>query len=142
MKLRVISLATLLLAVGSAVAANPPASPPDGGQDRMDRLAILLDLNASQKVEVQKVLDEQFQQARTQRQQAKESGTRPTREQMRAQHDQMHKETVEKLRGILSDQQMTKFEALTEHQEGRMHRWHGDRDQQSQQPSQESQPKQ
>lgn len=138
MKLRIVSLAALLVAVGSALAANPPVAAPDGGKDRMDRLAILLDLNASQKVEVQKVLDEQLQQARTLRQQSKDSGTRPTREQMRAQHDQMHKETVEKLRGILSDTQMTKFEALTDHPEGRPHRWHGDRGQ----PSEQSQPKQ
>lgn len=114
----ILSAATLWLAAGSAL-AEPPAA--DGGANRMDRLAILLDLDAGQKAAVQKVFDEQHASRAALRKEAKESGTRPSREDMRAKHDAMHKETVEKLRPILSDQQMTKFEALTEFRRGSRH---------------------
>lgn len=132
MKLRVISLASLLLATGVALAANAPATP-HGGKDRMDRLALLLDLSEGQKGDVQRVLDEQFQQRRAQFQQSKESATRPSREEMRAQDEQMRKETIEKLRPILSEQQLAKFQALTDHPPGPPpRRWQKDRSQQPQ----------
>lgn len=134
MKLRVISLASLLLATGIALAANAPAAP-HGGKDRMDRLALLLDLSEGQKGDVQRVLTEQMQQRQEQFQQSKASGTRPSREEMRAQHEQMQKETIEKLRPILSEQQLAKFQALTEQPQGRPRGWHRDRPQ-SKQPQQ------
>lgn len=110
MKLRVISTALLCLTAGMAL-AQPPGPP--RGPD-IERLTILLDLDAGQKVAVQKVFDEQRTQMQTLRQQAKTSEERPTREQMHEHREQMHKETTEKLRGILSDTQMKKFEALTD----------------------------
>lgn len=128
MKLRVISLASLLLATGIALAANAPAAP-HGGKDRMDRLALLLDLSEGQKGDVQKVLTEQMQQRKEQFQQSKASGTRPSREEMRAQHEQMQKETIEKLRPILSEQQLAKFQALSEQPQGRPQVWRRDRSQ-------------
>lgn len=120
MSIRVISAAVLWLVAGS-VLAEPPASPAPSAQDgasRIDRLAILLDLDEGQKVAVKKVFDEQFASRQALRKEAKESGTRPSREEMHAKHEQMRQEMVEKLRPILSDQQMTKFEALAEHPPG------------------------
>lgn len=114
MKLRVISTALIFLTAGIAL-AEPPGPPP--GPD-MERLTILLDLDAGQKVAVQKVFDDQRQQMKALREKAKASGERPTREQMHAQREQMHKDTTEKMRGILSDVQMKKFEALTDHPMG------------------------
>lgn len=105
MKFRVISVALLCLATGMAL-AQP-------GLD-IERLTTLLDLDAGQKVAVQKVLEEQRTQMQALRQEAKTSQERPTREQMQATHEQMQKETTEKLRGILSDTQLQKFQALTE----------------------------
>lgn len=105
MKLRVISAALLWLAASMAL-AQPP------GLD-IERLTTLLDLDAGQKVAVQKVLDEQRTQMEALRKEAKSSQERPTREQMQETREQMQKETTEKLRGILSDTQMQKFEALT-----------------------------
>lgn len=113
----VLSAAALWLAAGS-VLAQTPGPPADAGADRMDRLAILLDLDEGQKAAVKKVFDEQFEQRAALRKEAKESGTRPTREQMQAKHEQMKQETIEKLRPILSDQQLTKFEALADHPPG------------------------
>lgn len=116
MKIRVISTALLLIAAGSAL-AGPQSSPPDSAA-RMDRLAILLDLDAGQKAAVQKVFEEQHAQREALRKAAKESSTRPTREQMQAHRERAQKDTIEKLRPILSDQQMTKFEALADHRGG------------------------
>ncbi|HWK73860.1 MAG TPA: hypothetical protein VNQ81_06290 [Povalibacter sp.] len=136
MKLRIISLASLLLATGVALAANAPAAP-HGGKDRMDRLALLLDLSEGQKGDVQRVLNEQLQQRKEQFQQAKAAGTRPSREEMRTQHEQMRKETIEKLRPVLSEQQLAKFQALTDHRQGPPpRRWHRDRSQPQTQPQQ------
>lgn len=108
MKLRVITAALLCLTAGMAM-----AQPPGPAGFDIERLTTLLDLDTNQKAAVQAVLDEQRTQMQTFREQAKTSEERPTREQMRTQREQMQNEMKEKLRGILSDTQMTKFEALT-----------------------------
>lgn len=118
----ILSAATLWLAAGNVLAQSPGPAP-DHGASRMDRLAILLDLDAGQKAAVKTVFDEQRASRLAMHQAAKDSGTRPTREAMQAKHAAMRKETVEKLRPILSDQQLTKFEVLTEHPRGARHRW-------------------
>jgi hypothetical protein len=125
MKHRVITAALLWLAAG-IVLADPPAAPSGGAgayqTDRqIDRLVTLLDLDAGQKVAVQNVLEEQHKQMAAQWQQSKASGTRPTHEQMHTQREQMHQETIEKLRPILSDTQLKKFEVLSEHPHGPPH---------------------
>lgn len=112
MKLRTTLVALALLAAGTAL-AQPPGPPP-GGPHNIDRLAILLDLDEGQKAAVQQVFDEQAKERAEAWQKAKDSQTRPSREEMKAQHKKMRQETLEKLRPILSDQQMTKFEALTD----------------------------
>lgn len=111
MKLRVISTALLFLAAGVALAQQPPE---EFERERLERLTTLLDLDEAQKEAVQKVLDEERAQMQTFRQQMKTAQERPTREQMQAQREQMQKETTEKMRGILSDTQMTKYEALAD----------------------------
>jgi hypothetical protein len=105
---------TATLAFGQTTA---PAAPPQGGPG-IERLALLLDLDEGQKVAVQKVLTEQREQMQAQRKQAHESGTRPSREEMKAHFEQQHAATVERLRPILSDVQLKKFEALTDHPMG------------------------
>lgn len=125
----ILSAATLWLAAGSVLAQSPGPAP-DGGAKRMDRLAILLDLDEGQKVAVKKVFDEQHASRAALRKEAKASGTRPTREEMHAKHAAMKQETIEKLRPILSDQQLTKFEALAEHPRGAWRGRHRDKQQQ------------
>lgn len=112
MKTRTTFAAALLLIAGTAL-ANPPGPAPDSAA-RLDRLAILLDLDEGQKAAVKQVFDEQAQERKERWQKAKESQTRPSREEMHAAREKMHKEMVEKLRPILSDTQMKKFEALHE----------------------------
>lgn len=110
MKTQVTLLALAWLASGVAL-AEPPASPP--GPD-MDRLALLLDLDAYQKTEVEKVLKEQHEQMRTAFAAARSSGERPSREEMKAKHDQYKQELHTKLSGILNETQLKKFDALHE----------------------------
>lgn len=127
MKIRVISTALFCLVAGSALAGPPPGAP----ERNIERLTILLDLDAGQKVAVQKVLDEQHERMKSLRQQArpadKSSEARPTREERQTRHEQMRKDTQEKLRGILSDTQMKKFAVLTDRPEGHGPGRHGTR---------------
>lgn len=109
---RLLSAAVLCMAFGVAVAQGPPRFEPPSQAEQMERLTVLLDLNEGQKVEVAKVLAEQREQMFAWRQQVMESGERPTREQMETQREQMRNATLDKLRPVLTDQQLQKFEAL------------------------------
>ncbi len=116
MKTKVTLLALAWLASGVALAQAPAAPPSD--TDRMDRMALLLDLDDSQKVQVEQVLKEQHEQMRAAREAARASGERPSRDQMKAQHEQSQQELHTKLSGILNETQLKKFDAL---REGRGH---------------------
>ncbi len=118
MKTKVTLLALAWLASGVAFAADPtPATPPPArvapGPD-MDRLALLLDLDAYQKTEVEKILKEQHEQMRAEFQAARASGTRPTRDEMKAKRDQARQELHTKLSVVLNETQLKKFDALHE----------------------------
>lgn len=115
-KIRVIPIALLCFAAGSALAA-PPGPPPFGAEQNIERLTILLDLDEGQKEAVQKVLEDEQTEMKALFEANKTSETRPTREEMRAQHEERRKELQEKMQGILSDTQMKKYEALTERPE-------------------------
>ena len=105
-------LALTLLAGGMAL-AEPPAPPSQA--ERMDRMALLLDLDAYQKTEVEKILKEQHEQMRAARDSARASGAeRPSREEMKAKHDQYQQELHTKLSGVLNETQLKKFDALHE----------------------------
>jgi periplasmic protein CpxP/Spy len=129
MKSRVALIAAAMLA--SAVAlAHPDHGPP--GPD-MDRMATLLDLNDSQKAEVQKIFNEQHEKMKAQFDQQRSAGTKPTREERAKFHDEMKQEMNTKLQAVLSPEQMKKFEALADHPpRGAGHRWHGDGQSQAQ----------
>lgn len=127
MKPHVLLLAALL-AAGTAFAQTqngaPPGPPPDHNPAaHMDRLATLLDLTDAQKTQVQAVLDEEHSKMKALFDQAKASGTRPTFEEMRATHEQMKQETLQKLSSVLNASQLKKFEVLMEeHGPGHGHR--------------------
>ena len=109
-------LAVLGLVAGAAV-AQPPGLPP-GGRFDMDDLALLLDLDAYQKGEVERVLMEQraaLQAARDERaaaQQGAADDERPTREEMLARREQNREELFGKLENTLTEQQLTKLKIL------------------------------
>ena len=121
MKSRVALIAAALLA--SAVAL---AGPHEGqhGPD-MDRMAVLLDLNDSQKAEVQKIFTEQHEKLDAKHQELKASGTKPTREERQKFHEEMKQEMTTKLQGVLTPEQMKKFDALMDHPRG-AGRWQHD----------------
>jgi hypothetical protein len=133
MKSRVALIAAAMLA--SAVALAHPDHGPQGPD--MDRMATLLDLNDSQKAEVQKIFDEQHEKLKAVHEQAESSGTKPTREERAKFHQEMKQEMTTKLQAVLSPEQMKKFEALTDHPpRGAGHRWHDDGQSKSTAPSQ------
>jgi hypothetical protein len=116
MKIRLLSAAAMLcLASGLALAQQPPHGPP--GRNIED-LAVLLDLNDGQKAAVDQVLQGEREEMFAARKAAKDSGTRPSFEEMHAKHAAMQKETLAKLRPILNDSQMKKFQILSEHPAG------------------------
>lgn len=112
------SLLAAIALCAAAIASAQPPNPPTPQQKaaweakRMDRLALLLDLNSAQKSEVQMVLDTERSKAQAAFAQFKSSGTRPTREQMKQLHDQVKSDTDSQLSGVLSPLQVQKFNAL------------------------------
>ena len=125
-----LSMLGLLLAAGLASAQTPPAdSPPTTSSstqhlNRLDRIAILLDLSAEQKTQVEQVLQQQRQQMQALWQQQKASGTQPNFQQLRAERQQLRQQTLASLQTILSAEQLNKFEILqtSQHHRGWRHR--------------------
>ncbi len=110
-----------LLGFAAAAASAQPPGPHGGphgagfgGPLDIDRLAILLDLDAYQKGEVQRVLTEQREAMRTERKQQQTSGERPSFDEMRARREQNEEALLGKLKNVLTDSQITKFKVLME----------------------------
>ncbi len=121
MKATVLALTALW---AGALFAQAPA-PPDHAA-HMDKLATLLDLTDSQKTQVQAVLQEEHAKIKAAHEQAMASGTKPDRDQMKAMHEQIQQEIVQKLTPVLSAAQLKKFQALHEmHGEMMHHHGHG-----------------
>jgi Spy/CpxP family protein refolding chaperone len=110
--------AKLAVALAACLAAGLALADPHeghhGGPD-MDRMAILLDLNDTQKTQVKDILDQQHEAMRAKHDELHASGTRPSREEMQQQHQQWEQDTKAKLQTVLTPEQMKKFEALTDH---------------------------
>ena len=122
------ALALCACALASAQPPNPPTPQQQAAWEakRMDRLAILLDLTASQTGQVQTILDSERTRAQAAFAQFKASGTRPTREQMKATHDQLKADTQQQLSTVLSPVQLKKFNVLGQGFGGRrFHHRHG-----------------
>ena len=111
MKATVMTLA--LLCAGAAYAQTAPPVPPAHAADEarhMDDLATLLDLTDAQKAQVQTILQEQHAKMKASFEQAQASGTKPDWQQMKAVHEQLQQETLQKLAPVLSATQMKKFQ--------------------------------
>jgi Spy/CpxP family protein refolding chaperone len=118
---RALGGALLALAAGAVLAqtATTASTTTSARTNRMDKLAILLDLTPSEKTQVQTILEgqrTQMQQLRSQMksqwQAAKAAGTKPDFAQMRSALQQLHQETLTKLSTVLSATQLTKFKTL------------------------------
>ncbi|MGA8206194.1 MAG: hypothetical protein WB812_16890 [Woeseiaceae bacterium] len=110
MKKLATGLITALLFVGALAAAQPHRPP---FMD-IDKLAVLLDLNDSQKSEVDRVLTEQRDAFKAKHDEVRASGERPSYEEMQAHHQQMVDDMVAKLQNTLSPKQIEKFKILME----------------------------
>lgn len=95
MSIRAATLALLALST-SAMAADSPADREGRRAERMERLATLFDLDEYQKAQVAVILEEQHHKRKALDEQRVATRT----------------ETLEKLRPVLSEAQMKKFEAL------------------------------
>jgi hypothetical protein len=118
MKTQVTLLTLAWLTSSVALAQTPTTSDPGPGTQRMDRMALLLDLDAYQKTEVEKILKEHHETMRSEMEAARASGTRPTREEMQAKREQSKQELHTKLSGVLNETQLKKFDALREGRPG------------------------
>ena len=125
MKATVLTLA--LLCAGAAFAQAPP--PPAGAAaHHMDDLATLLDLTDAQKAQVQTILQEEHAKMKASFEQANASGTRPDWQQMKALHEQVQQETLQKLAPVLSATQLKKFQIIQQEMHAHMghHMGHGE----------------
>ena len=111
MKATVFALALLW---AGALCAQTPTAPPPNAAAHLDKLATLLDLTDAQKAQVQAVLEAEHAKMRAAHEQAKASGTKPDWEQMKALHQQIQQETLQKLTPVLSEAQLKKFQTLQE----------------------------
>jgi hypothetical protein len=80
----------------------------------MDDLAILLDLDAYQKGEVERVLAEQRTAMRAAREERADAEARPSRDEMHARREANREELFTKLQSALTEQQLTKLRILLE----------------------------
>lgn len=128
---RSVVMVAMLALAGATLAQESPAPPPQWHgehqwknaaewrqkmeQRRMQRLAVLLDLTAAQRQQVQAILSDEHVKMRTAMQQVEQA-----MKQARAAHEAVHKETVQRLSSVLTPAQMKKLEVLMpEH--GMMH---------------------
>ena len=113
--------AKIAVALAAWLAAGLALADPHEGHQHgpdMDRMAILLDLNDTQKTQVKDILDQQHEKMRSAMEESHASGTRPTREEMQKQHQAMEQDTITKLQAVLTPDQIKKFEALHDHPGG------------------------
>lgn len=122
-----LNLFVAALGLAAAAASAQPPGPPLGGRFDLDDLAILLDLDAYQKGEVGRVLDEQREAMRAEREAqraAREASDgaatdeRPQRDELQARRDASRAEVFGKLQNILTEQQVTKLKILMESPQG------------------------
>jgi len=115
-------LPVALLAMQAALAQQQqrPGMPPGRGAPPIERMARELNLDDTQKAEVQRILEEQRKRHEAERKNFAATGQRPTREEMqkiRAQHEE---ELRLALSGILTSEQLEKFTEMQAQRHERM----------------------
>jgi Spy/CpxP family protein refolding chaperone len=113
MKVRTGLITAVLLMASAATWAQAPAPGHHGRMD-MDRLEVLLELDAYQKQEVQKIFDARREARREKRSQLRDAGKRPSPDEMKAQREAERQQTREQLAKVLSEEQLKKLDALME----------------------------
>ena len=115
MKATVLTLTLLCAGAAYAESSAAPAAHQDMVARHMQDLATLLDLTDAQKPQVQAILEAEHAKMKQSFEQAKASGTKPDWQQMKALHEQMQQETLQKLSTVLSATQLKKFQIIQQH---------------------------
>jgi len=134
--MKLIRLATLLVACLFALAAGAQQNPPaqeggahkHGGQmgpgmstdDMIKDLTAKLNLTADQQAKIKTILDENHEQMR-----ATMNDQSLSKEDKHAKMKSMHDSIHAKVREVLTDEQKTKFDAMVKDMENNMHEKHG-----------------
>ena len=120
MKAGLVALAALW--AGAGIAQSPA---PGNHPSHIDSLGILLDLTDAQKAQVQTILQAEHAQMRTLFEQTRAAGGKPDFQAMKAAHQQISQDTVQKLSGVLNATQLKKFQTLQQmHAHGFGHAGH------------------
>jgi hypothetical protein len=119
------SVLALALLCASPVFAQTSPQAASREATHFENLATLLDLTDAQKPQVQSILQEEHAKMKAAFEQAKSSGTKPDWQQMKALHQQIQQETVQKLTPVLSATQMKKFQIIAQAMHGHGHFGHG-----------------
>ncbi len=114
-------LAGVLVLMSGAALAQPALAAPTHGRMNIDKLEILLDLDAYQKQELQKLLEARREAMQAKREEMRASTTRPDFAQMKAEREAARLQTRAQLEQLLSEQQLKKFDVLTE-RSGKRHK--------------------
>ncbi len=126
-------LAFALAVAGTAFAqttttAPSPAKAAAHQAQMMNDLTVLLDLNDTQKPQVQQILAAEHTQMQAQHAQikqmfeeAKASGTKPDFSQIKALHQQLEQDTIAKLTPVLDASQLAKFQVLMKMHDAHFH---------------------
>ena len=88
------------------------AQPPGPRMPDMEKLTILLELDAYQQSEVERILQAQRETMRSRFD--NEAGERPSREEMRATREAARADVLTQLQSVLTASQIEKFEVLTQ----------------------------
>src|SRR5262245_43975574 len=110
-------LVTAMALASAAAFADPPPGPPPGMRGPpIERLTKDLGLNESQQAEVKRIFEAQRARMDADRAQFEASGTRPSREEMRAKHEQADAEIRQQLAAVLTPEQLAKFDEIRKRQ--------------------------
>jgi Spy/CpxP family protein refolding chaperone len=120
MKRFIIALPAVLLLAQAAVAQQSPPGPPPRGGPPIERMARELNLDDTQKAEVQRILEEQRAKHEAERRQRAATGERPSPENMSKVFQQHDEELRQALSGVLTAEQLTKLAQIQQERRERM----------------------
>src|SRR6478736_2820004 len=112
MKRLMLALSAVLFTAQLAIAQQFPPGPPPRGGPPIEIIAKQLGLDETQKAQVQQILEQQRAKHEAERKQYEATGQRPTPEEMKITMQQHDQELVQALSGVLTADQLAKFQAF------------------------------
>jgi Spy/CpxP family protein refolding chaperone len=112
-------LLAALAATTTIAFADSPQGPPPGGPPRgppIERLTKDLGLDEAQATQVKQIFEAEHAKMESERAQFEARGTRPSREEMKAKHDEIDADLHQQLSAVLRAEQLAKFDELKKRQ--------------------------